>query len=301
MGAITRKSIESWVREVMLDDNYGKISAIILSFDNGYKLIEIDNVVFGARQWDPKDLETRFLGKCENHCGVIDGQHQFTLQAIYCVNDKPDSVPRNQMSFRYDVQNEHYTGMKIDTPNEKGLLTQLMRHNEVFADRMTRLVQLATDASESRQKQILEENATLRAENRDAYNIIQEMGARLMDKRGEHELEQLRYQRNTMALSQWMKFGPALLNQILGKEIFPQETADSSLIEAVAEALDQDTIQHLATKLRPELWGVLANRFTQALEARKIEDQRDEKILAQSKDPEADAAGDIVKAKITYE
>lgn len=300
MPAVTRKTIAQWAREAMLDENYGRITAIMLSFDNGYSPKEIDNVVFGAKQWSPEDLETRFLGKCENYCGNTEGQHQFILQAFYATDEKNDATPRNQMSFRYDVQQESYGGIKFDTPTEKGLMTQLMRHTEILTERVMRVTEMAIKASEVTQERILARNNHLETENRDAWDIIREMGNKLMDKRGEHELEQLRYQRNTMAMSQWMRFGPALLNQILGKEIFPQETADSSLIEAVAESLDEQTIQLLASRLKPELWGVLANRFSQVLETRQIQKQRDEKLLVSTKDPEANAAGDIVKAKVEY-
>lgn len=301
MPAITRKRISEWCRESMLDDNYGKISAIMLSFDSGYTPKEIDNVIFGSREWSPEDLETRFLGKCENYCGATEGEHQFILEAYYVSADKPNDsgISRNQMRFIYTVQAET-RGLRTDAATEKGLLTQMMRHNEMMTQRVMQMSELLTRASETSVNRVLERNDHLEKENREAWDIIREMGNRLMDKRGEHELKQLEYKRNSALMSQWMKFGPALLNQILGKEIFPQGTADSSLIEAIADDLDPETIQLLASRIKPELWGVLANRFTEALETKRIEEAKNEKILASNKDPEANAAGDsIVRAKVT--
>ena len=150
MPAVTKKSIAQWARESMLDDNYGKIQAIVLSFDNGYQPKEIDNVIFGNKAWSPEDLESRFLGKCENYCGATDGRHQFVLEAFYSTEENPkdNGVGRNQMRFAYDVKSEEYSGVRFDTPNEKGLLTQMMRHTEVLTDRVLRATEMSISAQQ---------------------------------------------------------------------------------------------------------------------------------------------------------
>lgn len=290
---MAKQSVAEWCREVMLDENYGKIAAIILQFDNGYAPKEVDNVTFGGRQWGPEELELRFTGKCENYCGDTEGSHTFLLQAIY----ESSAVPRNELRFTINVAPQGMSGLRFDAPTEKGLMTQLMRHTEVLNERMMKMTQMTLDSCERQMGRMQDRVEKAEAENRDAWEIVREMGNKLMDKRNEHELEQLRYKRNTELMSVWMKFGPALVNQILGRDVFPQDMADASLMEAIADSLDEESIMKLSQTLKPELWGVLSNRLTEVIERKKLQSHQDEKALARIGDPELNAAG-IVKSEL---
>jgi hypothetical protein len=61
--------------------------------------------------------------------------------------------------------------------------------------------------------------------------------------------------------------------------------------------LDDDSIQELAQKIKPELWGILSNRFTEVLEKRNEQRIRDERILAAPKvNAEDNASGEKLLA-----
>ena len=97
-----------------------------------------------------------------------------------------------------------------------------------------------------------------------------------------------------------MSFAPALINTLLGKEIFPQATADTSLVETIADNIKEEDIQKLAGVLPPELWGPLAVRMKAHIDKRlaeKAERERQMKELPPHPDPEADAAGDAIESK----
>jgi len=293
---MAKKSVAEWCREVMLDENYGKIVAMMLQFDNGYSPKEIDNVTFGSRQWGTEELEQRFTGKCENYCGDTEGDHQFLLQAIY----ESSAVPRNEFRFTVRISGQGMSGFRTDAPTEKGILTQMMRHTEVLNERMMKMTQMTLDSCERQMGRMQDRVERAETENRDAWDIVREMGNKLMDKRNEHDLEQLKYKRTTELMAVWMKFGPALVNQILGRDVFPQDMADASLMEAIADSLDEDSIMKLSETLKPELWGVLSNRLTQVIEQKKLLAAHDEKTLSKIDDPEANAAG-IVKSEYSDE
>jgi hypothetical protein len=286
---ISGKPIAVWVREVMLDTNYGNIQAIILCHDSGIGSgKEVDNIVFGGdKQWDPKELEQRFLGKIENFCGANTGRHAFILNAIYDTS----AAPRNTLNFHYDVADQEYS-INHNSPTKEGIIQQLMRHTEITFKQ-------SSDAISSMMSQMVRmtEMATQRAhdaetENREAWIIVREMGNALMDKRQEHKLEQLRYQRSSELMSRMMKLAPGLINQALGMEVFPQGIADNNSFEAFAESLDIDTIEILSQRMPPEVWGVISNRITEVLLKKKSESARDQKILAETKNPEDNAAGE---------
>lgn len=290
------KPIAVWVNEVMLDEAYGHIQAIILQHDSGIGAgKEVDNIIFGGeKQWAPKELEQRFLGKIENWCGSNVGRHAFILNAIYDTS----AAPRNTLNFHYDVADQEYS-INHNSPTKDGIVSQALRHTEI-------MFKQAVDAVNSMATQMIRmtEITTQRAhdaelENRDAWNIVREMGNALMDKRQEHKLAQLSYQRNTETISTWMKLAPGLINQLLGQEVFPQGQADASTFDAWAETIDVETINFLSGKMKPEIWGVVSNRITQVLEKKKQQAIEDERLLADTRDPELSAVGGPSDTSIT--
>jgi hypothetical protein len=70
---------------------------------------------------------------------------------------------------------------------------------------------------------------------------------------------------------------PALVNQVLGKEVFPASHVDSGLIEELMGSLDESTIAKLTEllipKLRPETAALLIGRFTQVVETQNAKKQ----------------------------
>lgn len=283
----TGKPIAVWVREAMLDTNYGNIQAILLLHDSGVGSgKEVDSIIFGDKQWDPKELEQRFLGKIENFCGSNSGRHAFILNAVYDTS----AAPRNTLNFHYDVADQEYS-INHNSPTKEGIIQQCMRHTEI-------MFKQATDAVNSMSSQMIRmtEMATQRAheaetENREAWIIVRDFGNRLMDKRQEHRLQELSYQRNSEVISTWMKLAPGLINQLLGQEVFPQGQADSSTFDAWAESIDVETINFLSQRMKPEVWGVVSNRITQVLERKKQQAIDDERLLASTRNPEDSAAG----------
>jgi hypothetical protein len=83
-----------------------------------------------------------------------------------------------------------------------------------------------------------------------------------------------------------MAMAPPLINTITGREIFPQETSDTALLEAITEALmdgktDPAKIQQMASVLPATLQMTLFARMQEI--AKKKNDEREElRTLAES-------------------
>ena len=104
-------------------------------------------------------------------------------------------------------------------------------------------------------------------------------------------MSKLQFERDTEERRKWLNFAPPLINTLLGRDIFPQSTADTPLVESIAESLTEADIMKLASSLKPELWGPLAHRFHGALQKKQLEKQRTKNLLPPL-DPEKDAAGE---------
>ncbi len=115
-------------------------------------------------------------------------------------------------------------------------------------------------------------------------------------------MKEAAYARSTGERDKLMKLGPALINQITGKEVFPQSAADSAILEGIVEHVDFETIQKIVVsggkggkELPPELVGMLMGRFTQIQEKKNADAVRIKQLAAEARvtdlDGEADAAG----------
>lgn len=61
---------------------------------------------------------------------------------------------------------------------------------------------------------------------------------------------------------------PALVNSIAGREVFPQSSEDTALVDAIAEGVKPEQIAMLAHLVPPSLAGPLMDRLGRALDAK---------------------------------
>lgn len=290
-----RKLMSEWIHEAMTDeDKPGKIKKLRLVHLEGMQQREIHTVTFGTKSFTPENLAKMLRGKAETHVQDMAGAHMFQLQAIYGENTEPEAL----FPFGVNSQGDH-TGGWTEPPTEQGKTQQSMRHAEMLVQqtyrRQERLDELTLRFAEMQARHVVD----LEAQNREMFSVMKDMMMAAALKNHEHAMAQLTYQRETEERAKFLSYAPALINTILGREIFPQNNADTALIDAAAEALGEDDIMKLAGVLPPELMGPLANRIEQAMVKKRKKDEEREKIRLMSAnhpDPEADAAGEMPRA-----
>lgn len=289
-----KKTLASWIREAMADqDKDGQCSMISLVHMVGQQQKEIHTTKFGpGKQWNENELADMFRNKAETYCQEIPGMQTFQLLAFYGGRTEPEAF----MPFVVNV-NQDTGGLATEPPTEQGKTQQSMRHTEMLLQQVYRRQQTLDEFTMSMITRLGGMVERLTEENHDAYNIVKEM---LMQKAlDDHnrKMDQLRFERETQERKKWMSYAPPLVNMILGREVFPQSTADTALVESIAESLNEEDITKLAGSLKPELWGPLAHRMHQFMLKKKKEQADLEAARAlMSPDPEADAAGDIVRS-----
>lgn len=288
-----RKTADMWINEAITDpDKDGKCSMISLVHMVGQQEKEIHTTKFGGgKDWKAIDLAAMFMDKARTYCQDIHGLQTFQLLAFY------DGRTTPQAFFPFTVNSENTTGaLGTEAPTETGRTQQLMRQGEMLFQQTYRRQQVQDEFMTrliSMQSTMIKE---LSQENRDAFGIVKEM---LMQKAlDDHNraMEQLKFQRETAERKKWMGWAPPLLNTILGKEIFPQSTADTALVEGIADSLTEEDIMKIAGVLKPEVWGPLAHRMHAYMQKRNLEEEQIKALSAvRSPDPESDAAGDVVQ------
>jgi len=291
MNMKKRKSMDDWIREALNDpDKDGPCSMLVLVHMVGEQQKEIHAVKFTGKTWAEKDLAEMMRGKAETYCQDLPGVQTFQLLAFYKSTHPEAFYPFivNNISNTNGLFTENLT-------SEEGRRSAHSRREEMFFQQMFQFQRSLNEHAGSVIDRYARHNEQLHKENMDAYGIVKDM---LMEKSlNDHKfkMERLQYERDSDERKKWMQWGPMLINTIVGREVFPQSVADTSLVESIADSLKEDDIMKLAGVIDPKLLGPLMARVEQFIQ-KKEDEQKQKMVLRElaSPDPEADAAGDVI-------
>lgn len=291
---MARKTISQWIQEAFTDpDKTGKVSRFTLVHKVGVGDDEVHTTRLdaGGRQWTAEELGGMFDGKARVFCQDMQGVQTFQLRAYYGTASEPEA----KYTFLVNVSPEMFSsGLATEAPTNEGRMQQKMRHDEMLMQQVYRRQQQLDDHS-LRLIDVLSNRVTgLMSENADAFNIVKELIAARETRQHEITMKQLEFMRSSEERKVFLRFLPPLLNQVIGREVFPVGTEDTALIEAAAEAISPDDFMKLAAVIKkPELMGPLGARFEQILK-QKMADQEEAQrtALALATDGEAEAAGE---------
>lgn len=302
-----KKSLAEWIAEARTDaDKDGKCVAIALTYvvGGGGAEKEIHVTRFGAgKDWSDDDLGKMFKEKAETHAQDLPGTHTFNLLAFY----SPDSDRKDNKGLEplavlpFTVQGRMQDGfdsngvLTTESADGKGALAQIMR---MVSDTYNR--QCAKDGLLFEQNQYLinflaRDNKELHEENREMFAIFREL--MIKERQADHDMKikVMEFERQTVERKMLYALAPAAANTLTGKEIFPQSTADTALIEALAtsEGVTPETLAKVAQilGLSPAVMGMIAQRLAQVLEQKALEAKRSKLLGANHPDPTADAGG----------
>lgn len=287
---MARQSLESWISEVLIDPEKGGACTLLVclhTIGSAKKDIHHINLTSG-KQWTAGELAQVFDSKAKSYAQDLPGTQLFEMEAFY----GGSTVPQAFHPFRIEGENLYAVG-GTDSPDGKGLVQQSMRHTEAMTSLayqalaqnnallQTMVTQLAGALTQSRQAEL------------DAVGIVKDLVLERGNNAHKQRMEELTYERQSEERKKWLQFAPPLINSILGRDIFPQSTEDTAILEGIASKLTADDVQKLAGILPPEYMGPLAARIEKFLTKKRKETSQDKKLLTKGIDPEDDAAGDV--------
>lgn len=297
---MARKSLSTWIDEAICDKEKEKeISAIGLVHMLGQQRQEIHTVKFGpSNSYTGEQLEKIFKGKAKAYAQDMDTIQSFALLAFYGKNTEEGIMP-----FKILPEiNPETAGLSTEAPTAEGRLQQKMRWDDALQMQVYRRQQTMDDHGirmlEQQDKMLQRSQSMLEkvmVDNMEAFNIVKELlNERAMTQHNK-TMEQLKFQRESSERDKLIKFAPVLINTILGREIFPQGTADTALIETIAENLEPEHIQKLAEiGLPPSLMGPLAARVMKVMEDKeKREGAANKQLPKYNGSPEEDIGGGV--------
>ena len=292
--AVRINPLTDWVRFATADPDLlegGACTAIALVRSERGMESEVYTAKLAGGSWTPETLAEKLYGIAREHCKDEPGvEHKYKLLAFY--GDSND--PKANKGFALSPYGEQVEYLN-EAPDARGGNAQGMRHLETLAQGYFRGIQATTIMLAS-------ENKDLREENRSLFVMVKDMITTLSQSQFDKEMKLAEFHRQTGERRQLMAFAPALVNTVLGKEVFPQNAADTALIDALAENITEDQIQKLAATageggLPPEVFGPLAMRVHKALKDKREAAEKAKTHLATvrpmpGRTAEDDAAGD---------
>ena len=99
--------------------------------------------------------------------------------------------------------------------------------------------------------------------------MILEVARKNIEENHERAMQEHRYARETAEREAMLRLLPSLANTITGREVFPQSTADTDLLEKIALSVPPEYVQAITGQLPPALAGVLMQRFAKVYEDRE--------------------------------
>lgn len=275
-------TLEGWLQGCRTDQDKGAPCS-------GYSLVhrpsdkELHAVTLGGSPGrSDAELASLFLGAAQSYAEGISGVQSFELLAFYGGNE-PEAFKPFQISGRTE-----FDGMATEGPDKVGVTAQGMRLTEMLVQGSFRAIEQVHRASRDMMQDMGSENRELRQENRDLFRVVKDMLVEQAKQNHERQMEEARYQRASEERATLMRMAPALVNSIVGKDVFPQSTADTALITAAVEHLSPEQLQLLSGVLPPEVWGPLATRMQQILEEKQKNMLRTKELAKFAEPTEAD-------------
>jgi hypothetical protein len=279
-------TLESWIQSCRLDqDKTGPCTAYALVHKPLDK--ELHTVTLGGSPGRTDgELAKLFLGVAQSYADGLPGMQQFELLAFYS-KDEPEAFRPFMLSGRTE-----YEGGATEAPDKTGMTAQSMRLTEILVQGSFRSQESMAKIMRETMQDIGAENRSLRQENMGMFDILKNLLVEREKMAHNRQMEEAQYARATAERAAWLKMAPPLVNSIVGKEVFPQSSADTALITAAVEHMSPEQLQMLSGILPPEVWGPLATRMQQILEEKeklKLQVQEIAKLSApiEADDPQA--------------
>jgi hypothetical protein len=286
-----------WLREAFTPDpERGHCVAIGILYNKpGGGTREVKTVRLGGKTWDISQLADLIQGTVETYAQDYGGINSFEIQCFYGKEGTKGELGAHHTITVMDgelQQGGRGRGVK-ETNDGPGLVAQAMRHVERSYELLVNLVQTGAVTNLQREQAMAAREESLRKEVNDAYGIVREMMMKEAEKSHQQKMAEMAFADSSKFKKQLMEYLPALVNTASGKEIFPQATADTALIEALATSVPPEAIQQLAGMglVKAEIMGPLMARFADVLRKKQAEEEALKQLPPTSADPREDATG----------
>lgn len=261
--AVSRKrtTIQDWIAQCLTDsDKDGPCTGFSLVYlKSGAGTEEVHSKRLEGNQ-NAQQLAAFFTDRACGYAQDLPGIQYFKLLAFFG-REEP------QGTFPFSVNEGELTGgehgLNRHEATPTGLLGQFMKHNEA-------LMGMAIDVVRTMAVESVKREAGMRNEVMEAHAVIKDVILNMKKESHEMRMQELQFARSTDERRLMAKMLPTVVNQLSGRDLIPEDRADTELVEALAQHVKPEQIQQLAQ------FGMIPGPVAALLTARfaKVHEQR---------------------------
>lgn len=298
--AATRKTLDKWIEEALLDPDKvkkngerAKCTMFVMMHMVAQNEMEVHRTRFNGLAIEPKNIANLFRSKAETYAQDLVGVQSFVLLAFYEESDEPQARQVFTVNGKTD-----FAGA-TESPDERGAKQQTMRHTELVFQQVYHKQQHIDNyvlrLIEHQDKRI----AQLTTENMEMFDVFKQMMMEKLQLEHSKTLEIEKERRATEQQKKLLEMAPLLVNTVTGREVFPQSKTDSILLEQIAVSLKPEHVQFLQSSgiINQELAGPLFERLGQILEQKEKEQEARAQLNPRPADPQLEAAGEVQRGR----
>lgn len=276
---MAKVTLEQWIGSALQDPDKlksdGSIAPCVglsLVHMQGQSEREIHAVKFAGRQVSEISLAKLIEGKCKADCQNIPGVQQYCLYMFY----EGSIEPQARFPLQYCTEEGFaYKGLGTEGPTKEGQIMQGMRLTEAIVQGTFRTLTQILTTSAQQNEQLANELRVERGESREMFLMLRDMLKQQVELEHEKRMAEMKMQQGLADRQALMRLAPALINTIVGKEVFPHGMADESIIEAVAEKLTPADMEKLMSlDLPPLVMGPILSRIADIREKSEKDKER---------------------------
>lgn len=290
---MAKHTLEQWISEALSDtDKGGPCSCLSLVQVQGMATDEVHTVKLEGKTFTAKQWAEQFHYKAEQRAANLHGTCIFQVMAFYGGSNTPSA--KFPMRVEEGGNAEFFAGGGY-APTKEGFWQQAMHHVEVRHAQIMQRENAIDVAFQGLTAMLYKRVETLEAsvgglikENLEAVGIVKAM---ILDKvEGEHKrvMEVKQFERATEERKRWLAFAPAIVNTIAGREIFPQSTEDTAIVEAVVDNLKIEDLPRVMGAFPPEVQGMIMDRANRRMKEKEEEAKKTKELAEASADAVAE-------------
>ena len=203
-------------------------------------------------------LAAEIIDCAQQEAGVLGGSQRFSLCAYYA--QYPEHVGESKAFARQGGGAEDGAEVDSEGPSEKGLLSQLMRHNEANARSVVQSSQQLLKA----QAQMVDSLSARLAHMDDTHLKYVQTTESLLSERHIRDLATKEHELRAKAWSEGFDklnlLAPVIVNKLAGQKILPEPTSVvNEMVGGFVESLSSEQLASLGGTLKPEQMIVVLN------------------------------------------
>lgn len=287
---MARIPLDKWIEQSLNDKHKdGPCTSLSVVHKEGSTEKEVHSIVLSeGSKIDSKELAELFHRKAEQHVQELPGSQLFFVYARYGGRIEPEA----RLPFRVSGSMELTHG-ETEAPTAEGQRAQAMRQNEFGHQFWAKQIIEVFGVMQKNMTSMAHHNEMLTRENRDYVEVFKNVIFEQARNNHTYEMEKLKFLQQSQLIENALKLGPAILNTLTGKEIVPQSTADTALLEAMIENMTPEQAQDVVSRLNlPQ--SVIALLMARAKDhwEKKLNAERNAALAVQNRnDPTLDVEG----------